>query len=121
MLQIYFLFSSNKYFLSIIRTKKKFKFKISIINLLELFIRANGPCYRESRLVSVEGWPAHATDWSNPPFSQTNADPSGMDFGRWAISPIRVLTRYTLAKIGLHSREAGRTKHVEENTLCCVV
>jgi len=59
----------------------------------------------------------------NPPFSQTNADPSGVDSGRWAISPIRVLTRYTLAKIGLQGRavKRGGTKHVEENTLCRVV
>lgn len=73
-----------------------------------LFVHANGPCRRESRLVSVEGWPAHASDWWNPPFSQTNADPSGVDSGRWTISPIRALTRYTLAKIGLHGEARGQ-------------
>lgn len=44
----------------------------------------------------------------NPPFSQTNADPSGVDSGRWATSPIRALTRYTLAKIGLLGRAVKR-------------
>lgn len=71
------------------------------------FVRANGPCEQaprsESRLVSAEGWQTHASDWSNSPFSQTNADPSGVGSRRREISLIRTSTRYTLAGIELHS------------------